>query len=195
VRVQDESAAPLAALRDVDASQIVLRKPSWRSGLHDLVAGETLVGRLDVSSWSGGSDAEAADGHWRFERPRGLTARTVRVLSVPDAHELAVVRRAKGGRQAELELDGHRYELRAHGWWKPRWTWTEGGDELGMITARDTFRGERGRVELTELGLASPHASLLALLGAHLAFLSNREGNAAAAAGATAATTAGAASG
>jgi hypothetical protein len=42
----------MKALRDVEASELLLRKPSWKSGEHELLTGEELVGRLDVSSWS-----------------------------------------------------------------------------------------------------------------------------------------------
>jgi hypothetical protein len=54
------------------------------------------------------------------------------------------------------------------------------GTELASLTTRYTFRNERGRVTLTDAGRASPHAGLLALLGAHLALLSAREAAAAA---------------
>ena len=75
---------------------------------------------------------------------------------------------------------GPRFELRAHGWWKPHWAWTQDATELAALTTRYTFRDERGRVTLTPAGQASPHAGLLALLGVHLALLSAREQSAAA---------------
>ena len=167
-------------LRDVDTNELVLRKPSWRSGLHELAAGDAVVGQLDVSSWSGGSLAEAADGRWKIDRPRGFTQRRVRVLHAEGEEELAVVRRDAWGRGAEVELGGHRYELRAHGVWKPRWAWTEEGTELATLSTRDTLREEKGRIRLSDGLRASPHASLLVLLGVHLALLSSGSEDAAA---------------
>ena len=176
----------MKALRDVEAHELVLRKPSWKSGEHELLAGEELVGRLDVSSWSGGSVAEAADGRWKIDRPRGFTQRRIRVLDPETEDEVAEVRRDGWGRRAEVELGGHRYELRARGFWKPTWTWTEEGAELATLTTRDTLREEKGRIDVGGALRASPHASLLVLLGAHLALLAGREAAGAAAAGAAA---------
>jgi hypothetical protein len=103
------------------------------------------------------------------------------VLSGDGGHEVAVVERDWSGRRAVAELGGRRYELRAHGWWKPRWVWTCDGEELASLTARETFREEKGRVTLTPAGEAAPEVDLLAMLGAHLALLSAREQTAAAA--------------
>lgn len=171
-------------LRDVDTNELALRKPSWRSGLHELVAGDAVVGQLDVSSWSGGSLAEAADGRWKIDRARGFTQRRIRVLDAATEDEVAAVRRDAWGRHAEVELGGHRYELRAHGVWKPRWAWTEEGTELATLSTRDTLREEKGRIRLSDGLRASPHASLLVLLGVHLALLSGREDAAASSAAA-----------
>jgi hypothetical protein len=176
----------MKALRDIDTDEPVLRKPSWRSGLHELVAGDAVVGQLDVSSWSGGSLAEAADERWKIDRPRGFTQRRIRVLDASTEDEVAEVRRDGWGRRAEVGLGEHRYELRARAWWKPHWAWTEDGAELVTLSTRDTLREEMGRIRLSDALRASPHASLLVLLGAHLALLAGREAAGAAAAGATA---------
>jgi hypothetical protein len=152
-----------------------LRKPSRRSGVHELRAGEVLVGRLDVSSWRDGSVAEAAGASWRLDRPRGLSQRTVRVLDVDGTGEVATFLRDGWGRRGAMHLDGVAYDLRAEGWWKPTWTWTSDGVTLASLTTRHTFRDERGRVTVTEPGRGSPHIDLLALLGAHLALLSARQ--------------------
>jgi hypothetical protein len=148
--------------------------------MHELRAGEVLVGRLDIKAWSGAARAESADGTWRFDRPRGFAQKRIRVLTEDGGHEIATFLREGMGRRGAMELDGHRYELRAHGWWKPRWVWTEGGDELAALTTKHTFRDERGRVTLSLAGQTSPHAGLLALFGAHLALLPAREQAAAA---------------
>jgi hypothetical protein len=169
--------------------RLVLRKPSWRKGHHELVAGEdTVLGTLDVAAWSGGAVAEAVDGAWRFERARGLTQKHVRIRDGATDAELADVRRVRFGRGAVLELDGRRYELAARGMFRPVWTWTEGGGELVTLTARGTGRGEKAHIEVTPAGLACPHASLLVLLGCHLVLLAAREQGASA--GATSAATA-----
>jgi hypothetical protein len=152
-----------------------LRKPSRRSGIHELRAGEVLVGRLDVKTWTGGSVAETAGASWRFDRPRGLSQRTVRVLSADGAGELTTFVRDGWGRRGAMEIDGVAYELRAAGWWKPTWTWTSGGVALASLTTRHTFRDERGRVSVAEPGRDAQHIDLLALLGVHLALLSARE--------------------
>jgi hypothetical protein len=170
---------PISSLHST-GNELALRKPSRRSGLHELRAGDVLVGRLDIRSLTNAAKAEAADGSWRFDRPRGLAQKRVRVLSEDGSTELATFLREGMGRRGAIELDGHRYELRAQGWWKPRWVWTEGQTELAELTTRHTFKDERGRVALTLAGQASPHATLLALLGAHLALLSAREQSAAA---------------
>lgn len=180
----DAPAEPLTALRDA-GNELALRKPSRRRGHYELRAGDALVGRLDVAAWSGAACAETADGTWRLERPRGLAQKRVRVLSEDGERELATFHREGFGRRGAMELDGRRYELRADGWWKPRWAWTEGGEELAVLTTRHTFRDERGRVTLMIAGQASPHGALLALLGVHLALLSAREQSAAAGAAPT----------
>ena len=97
------------------------------------------------------------------------------MFSEDGEREIAAVDRDWTGRKAVMELDGRSYELRAHGWWKPRWVWTCDGAELASLTTRETFREEKGRVTLTPAGEASPHAELLTLLGAHLALLSARD--------------------
>ncbi|MEA2178803.1 MAG: hypothetical protein QOG77_2100 [Solirubrobacteraceae bacterium] len=170
---------PISSLRDA-GNELALRKPSRRNGMHELRAGEVLVGRLDIRSLTSAAKAEAADGTWRFDRPRGLSQKRIRVLSADGATELATFTREGMGRRGAMDLDGHRYRLHAHGWWKPRWVWTEGDAELAELTTRHTFSDERGRVALTPAGQSSPHAALLALLGAHLALLSAREQSAAA---------------
>ena len=141
-------------LRDA-GNELALRKPSWRRGLYELHAGDELVGLLDVKAWSGASRAETTDGAWRLDRPRGFSQRRVRVLTADgDGRELATFHReGMSGRRGAIELDGRRYKLRAHGWWKPRWVWTtEDGEELAALTTRDTFREERGRASLTDCG-------------------------------------------
>jgi hypothetical protein len=152
-----------------------LRKPSRRGGIHELRAGDVLVARLDVKSLSGSAIAEAADATWRLDRPRGMAQRRVRVLSGDGSWEVTTFVREGMGRRGSMELDGRRYELVAHGWWKPRWVWTSDATGLAEFTTRHTFKDERGRVALTAAGQASPHAALLALLGTHLALLSARE--------------------
>ena len=138
-----EAPAALVPLRDA-GNELALRKPSWRRGMHELRAGKALVGLLDVRAWSGGSRAETADGAWRLDRPRGFSQRRVRVLTADGERELATFMRDGLGRSGAIELDGRRYALRAHGWWKPRWVWTdEGGTELVSLTTRHTFRDER----------------------------------------------------
>ena len=97
------------------------------------------------------------------------------MLSADGASEVTTFMREGMGRRGSMELDGRRYELAAHGWWKPRWVWTSDATELAELTTRHTFKDERGRVALTAAGQASPHAALLALLGTHLALLSARE--------------------
>jgi hypothetical protein len=67
---------PISALRDA-GNELALRKPSRRGGMHELRAGEVLVGRLDVRSLTSAAKAEAADGAWRFDRPRGLGQKRV----------------------------------------------------------------------------------------------------------------------
>jgi hypothetical protein len=172
--VAEEAPFELVPLRGA-GNELGLRKPSWRKGLYELRAGEVVVGLLDVKAWSGASRATSAAGEWRIDRQRGFSQRRVRVLSADGEREVATVDRDWTGRKAVVELDGRRHELRAHGWWKPRWVWTCDGAELAALTARETFREEKGRVTLTPAGEASPHADLLALLGAHLALLSARE--------------------
>ncbi len=164
----------MAPLRTA-GNELALRKPSRRSGLHELRAGDVLVGRLDLKAWSSAARAQTAESTWRFDRPRGFTQRRIRVLSGDGATEVSVFERDAMGRRGAVELDGARHELRAHGWWKPRWVWTRDGVELAELTTRHTFRDERGRVTLTPAGQGSPHAGLLALLGAHLSLLSTRE--------------------
>jgi hypothetical protein len=149
-----------------------LRKPSRRERVHELRAGDVLVGRLDSKALSGSAIAEAAEGTWRLDRARG---KRIRVLSGDGSSELTTFLREGMGRRGWMELDGRRYELAAHGWWKPRWVWTSDATELAELTTRHTFKDERGRVALTAAGQASPHAALLALLGTHLALLSARE--------------------
>lgn len=97
------------------------------------------------------------------------------VLSADGASEVTMFTREGMRRRGSMELDGRRYELAAHGRWKPRWVWTSDATELAELTTRHTFKDERGRVALTAAGQASPHAALLALLGTHLALLSARE--------------------
>ena len=145
-----------------------MRKPSRRGGVHELRAGDVLVARLDSKTLI----AEAAGAAWRLDRSRG---KRVRVLSADGASEVTTFVREGMGRRGSMELDGRRYELAAHGWWKPRWVWTSDGTELAELTTRHTFKDERGRVALTAAGQASPHAALLVLLGTHLALLSARE--------------------
>jgi len=135
--------------------------------VHELRAGDVLVARLDSKALI----AEAAGAAWRLDRPRG---KRVRVRS-GDGAEVTTFMREGMGRRGSMELDGLRYELAAHGWWKPRWVWTSDATELAELTTRHTFKDERGRVALTAAGQASPHAALLALLGTHLALLSARE--------------------
>ena len=149
-----------------------MRKPSRRGGVHELRAGDVLVARLDSRSLSGSAIAEAAEGTWRLDRGRG---RRIRVLSGDGSSDVTTFVREGMGRRGSMELDGRRYELAAHGWWKPRWVWTSDATQLAELTTRHTFRDERGRVALTAAGQASPHAALLALLGTHLALLSARE--------------------
>ncbi len=149
-----------------------MRKPSRRGGAHELRAGDVLVARLDVRSSPGIAVAEAAEATWRLDRGRG---KRIRVLSGDGAAEVTTFLREGMGRRGSMELDGRRYELAAHGWWKPRWVWTSDATELAELTTRHTFKDERGRVALTAAGQASPHAALLALLGTHLALLSARE--------------------
>jgi hypothetical protein len=175
----EEAPFELVPLRGA-SNELGLRKPSWRKGLYELRAGEVVVGLLDVKAWSGASRARTAAGDWRIDRPRGFAQRRIRVLTPDGGEELATVDRDWTGRRATLRLDGDRYELRAHGWWKPRWVWTGDGGDLAALTTRETFREEKGRVTLTPAGEASPHADLLVLLGAHLALLSAREQAAAA---------------
>ena len=136
--------------------------------MHELRAGDVLVARLDSKALT----AEAAGAAWRLDRPRG---RRVRVLSADGASEVTTFMREGMGRRGSMELDGLRYELAAHGWWKPRWVWTSDATELAELTTRHTFKDERGRVALTAAGQASSHAALLALLGTHVALLSARE--------------------
>ena len=174
-----EAPEKLVPLRDA-GNELALRKRSWRSGVHELRAGEALVGLLDVKAWSGAASARSAEAAWRLDRPRGFSQRRIRALSEDGASEVATFVREGMGRRGAMELDGSRYELRAHGWWRPRWAWTLDGVELASLTTRHTFRDERGRVTLTPEGQRSPHAGLLALLGAHLALLSAREQAAAA---------------
>lgn len=169
----------LTPLRDA-GNELALRKPSRRRPVYELRAGDVLVGRLEAGVLSGAARAECADGAWRFDRPRGFAQRQVRVLSLDGSTEVTTFLREGMGRRGAMELGAHRFELRAHGWWKPRWVWTEGETELAALTTRHTFRDERGRVTLSVAGQASPHAGLLALLGTHLALLSAREQAAAA---------------
>ncbi len=149
-----------------------MRKPSRRGGAHELRAGGVLVARLDSKALSGSALAEAADGTWRLDRARG---KRIHVLSGDGSSEVTTFLREGMGRRGWMELDGRRYELAAHGWWKPRWVWTSDATQLAELTTRHTFKDERGRVALTAAGQASPHAALLALLGTHLALLSARE--------------------
>ena len=143
--------------------------------MHELRAGDVLVARLDVKSLQGSAIAEAAEATWRLDRPRGMAQKRVRLLSADGTSEVTMFTREGMGRRGSMELDGRRYELAAHGWWKPRWVWTSDATELAELTTRHTFKDERGRVALTAAGQASPHAALLALLGTHLALLSARE--------------------
>jgi hypothetical protein len=131
-----------------------------------------LVARLDLKTLPGTAIAEAAEATWRLDRARG---KRIRVLSGDGASEVTTFLREGMGRRGSMELDGRRYELAAHGWWKPRWVWTSDATELAELTTRHTFKDERGRVALTAAGQASPHAALLALLGTHLALVSARE--------------------
>lgn len=184
----------MRTLRQLDPSQpLTLAKPSWKRGLHELRAGTEVVGTLDVNSWSSGSIAAAADGSWRFERPRGFLRRTVRILGAGDV-ELGRYRGAGfAARGGTLELGDRRYELRAGGFFKPRFAWSDGGGgpELAAFTASGGFGGEtKGTFELSEPGRACADAALLLLLGAHLALLSQRESAAAGGASAAAASAA-----
>jgi hypothetical protein len=174
--VAEDTSAPLTPLHEA-GSELALLKPSWRRGLYELRAGEAQVGLLDVSTWSGASRAQTADGSWRLDRPRGFSQRRVRVLSSDGERELGTfLRQGLSGRRGAIELDGRRYAMEARGLWRPRWVWTSAdGAELASLTTRGTFREEKGRATLTDAGRSSPHAGLLLLLGAHLALLSDRE--------------------
>jgi hypothetical protein len=170
--------APLRPLAHL-GGDLVLRRPSWRKGLYELLAGDAVVGRLDTRVWSGAARAETAEGAWRFDRPRGLSGRRVRILDAEDDREVAALQRSGWGRGARLQLDGRDLRLTAHGYWKPAWSWWQDGEELATVTTRHVFKGEKGRVVLTPAGQASPHAAFLALLGAHLVLLSERESSSA----------------
>lgn len=117
---------PLSQVADLP---LTLHKPSWKSGVHELRAGDETVGTLDVSLWSGGSVATVADHSWRFERPRGFLRRSVRVLAgIDDGLELGrYAGSGLGGRGGVLELGERDYALHARGFFKPRWSWSAGG--------------------------------------------------------------------
>jgi len=180
-------------LRELDRSlPLTLAKPSWKRGLHELRAGTEVVGTLDVNSWSGGSVAAAAEGGWRFERPRGFLRRSVRILGAGDVELGRFASSGFGGRGGTLRLGERVYELRTREVFKPRFAWTDGSGELAAFTASGGLGERKGAFELTAAGRASADAALLLLLGAHLALLSQREtaaigGASAAAAGAAAA--------
>jgi hypothetical protein len=169
---------------DAGTSDLALVKPSWRTGLYELVSGSETVARLDVSAWTGGSVGQAADGLWRFDRTRGFTQRRVQVfLGQADdkaAVALATFRRNGWWRGGAVDVGGHSYRLVARGWWRSDWTWFDGDVELLALSTRGTLGREKGRVRFSADGVRSPHASLLALLGVHIALLTARETSAAA---------------
>ena len=169
----------MLSMLDAGVGEIVLRKPSRRSGGYELVCARGIVGRLDTSPWRGGSIAVAADGRWNFDRPRGVLQRRVRVTTGADERELAVFRRDGWLRGGTIDLDGGPRRLAVSGWWKPRWVWTDDGVPLLTFTTREGFGADKGRLQFTPAGLRSRHASLIALLGVHLSILSTRESTAA----------------
>ena len=89
--------------------------------------------------------------------------------------ELTTFLREGMGRRGAMELDGRRYELARARLVEAALGVDDGRDELAELTTRHTFKDERGRASAHRRGPASPHAALLALLGAHLALLSARE--------------------
>jgi hypothetical protein len=169
----------MLSVLDAGVGEIVLRKPSWRSGGYELVTPRGIVGRLDTSPWSGGSIASAADGRWNFDRPRGVLQRRVRITTGPDERELAVFRRDGWLRGGAIDLGDDSFRLAVSGWWKPRWEWSQEGVALLTFTTRESFGPDKGRLQFTPDGRRCRHASLLALLGVHLSILARRESSAA----------------
>lgn len=75
---ETETAPPLVPLSDAPGD-LEVRKESWRSGVHELVADAGPVARMDYSAWSGKARAETVDGTWGLSRAKGFKTSRIEI--------------------------------------------------------------------------------------------------------------------
>lgn len=170
--------------------ELELRRPSWKSNLHLLYAGDALVGRYDRRTMKEYATAESARGAWTFTKAGGLFSSALAVADAATGAELATYKAGWTGRGGLLRFaDGARaYRLQGRGFAQRDWRFTPEGDEETLLVAI-RLHGDLGEVKaearVTAAGVADPDATLLVLLGCHVALRARRQASAAGAGAAT----------
>ena len=162
---------PLARLDGVAGTPLVVRKPSWRSGVHLLEADGALVGRLERSGWRDRARAEAAAGTWTFVREGGWTGNRLAVLEAVTGRRVGGFR-LRGWTQSRgrLELDGGGVvELRASGFSQNAWRWSARGEELGTLKVSSGVGAVKARGALARTGGDAVLETIALLLCVHAA--------------------------
>ena len=166
---ETETAPPLAPLSDA-TGDLAVRKESWRSGVHELVADAGPVARMDYSAWSGKARAETADGVWGFSRTKGWTSSRIEITEGDGGPEVGRLDKKTWTRGGSIELGGHTYALGVKGVFKSTWSWTRDGTTLVEVDLASSFGKAKGVVRVSDVGRRDPHVSLLVLLAMHVSF-------------------------
>lgn len=183
--VDDRDPRPIARLEDAPAGELVLRKPSWRSGVHLLEADGLLVGRLHRSGRRDRGRIEDAATTWTLARDGSWLSARMALLDGATGERLGTYRR-RGWRRGGGDLrmtGGGLLGLHTPGWRRRDWIWTRDGEELATVRLVRGLGETTARARLTPAGRASGMGVLLVLAGSHLGL---RDADESASAGGTA---------
>lgn len=161
------SAPPLVPL-DATSGELEIRKESWRKNVHELVAQEGPVARIDYATWSGRARAESAGGTWGFSRVKGFRSASIEITEGDGGAEVGRMAKKVWTRGGSLKLGGRTYELHAKGWLQTSWRWEQDGEPVVEVDLPGSFGKRKGAARVSDAGRSDPWAVVLLLLVLHV---------------------------
>jgi hypothetical protein len=142
---------------------------------YELLAGETVLATLDMSSWISAAQAVTADGSFIIKR-EGFFRQQVMIRASESEPILATYTRGWGGGTLQF-TNGHLFKWENANFWGTKKAWKAAPDTCLVHFQNSPWtRDLLTRIEMEAVSL--PEHPLLVILGFYITLLSKREGSA-----------------